>query len=141
MVENNSLELTLDATEENLEAIANFIVTSMKKLGISSNIYEVQTAVDEACTNIVKYAYHGSKGTIFLSCNLRDKDFTVVIRDRGKPFDPTSVPLPDVSSGVEERKIGGLGIYLMRKLMDEVSYDFDASLGNTLTMKKRVTTI
>jgi anti-sigma regulatory factor (Ser/Thr protein kinase) len=141
MVENNSLELTLDATEENLEAIANFIVTSMKKLGISSSIYEVQTAVDEACTNIVKYAYHGSKGTISLSCNLRDKDFTVVIRDRGKPFDPTSVPLPDVSSGVEERKIGGLGIYLMRKLMDEVSYDFDASLGNTLTMKKRVTTI
>ena len=140
MTESNNFELTLDAAEENLEAIANFTVASMRKLGISSSTYEIQTAVDEACTNIIEYAYPGEKGTISLSCKLSGGDFVVVIRDRGKPFDPTSFPPPDVSSSLEERKIGGLGIYLMKKLMDEISYNFDAARGNTLTMKKRITT-
>jgi serine/threonine-protein kinase RsbW len=93
-------------------------------------------AVDEACTNIIKYAYSEEGGVITLTCELQGNDFVVIIRDRGKPFDPSSVPPPDLEADLDERKIGGLGIYLMGKLMDDVSYSFDAKKGNTLVMRK-----
>jgi anti-sigma regulatory factor (Ser/Thr protein kinase) len=61
-----------------------------------------------------------------------------VLNDRGKQFDPRSVPPPDLEADVENRKIGGLGVHLINRLMDEVSYSFDDRSGNTLTMKKRL---
>jgi serine/threonine-protein kinase RsbW len=60
------------------------------------------------------------------------------MRDHGKPFDPASVPEPNVKADLSERKIGGLGMYLMRKLMDEVSYESSPETGNILTMIKRL---
>ena len=65
-------------------------------------------------------------------------DFIVTIRDRGKPFDPSSVPPPDLEADLDKRRVGGLGIYFMRKLMDEVNYTTDADKGNELTMRKRL---
>jgi anti-sigma regulatory factor (Ser/Thr protein kinase) len=111
----------------------------MSQLGIEKGIIEVQTAVDEACTNIIKYAYSGDSGIITITSELQDKDFVVTIRDRGKPFDPSSVPPPDVSTDLDKRRIGGLGMYLMRKLMDDVSYSFDTNKGNILVMRKTLT--
>jgi len=108
----------------------------MSQLGIQLGVLEVQTAVDEACTNIIEYAYSQEGGIITITCELQDNDFVVIIRDKGKPFDPYSVPTPDLKADLDKRKIGGLGIYLMRKLMDEVSYSFDANNGNTVIMKK-----
>jgi len=135
----NRLELRTDARLENLSVIADFISTSMSQLGIEEGIFEVQVAVDEACTNIMKYAYSGKGGIITITCELQDNDLVVNIRDKGKPFDPASVPSPDLGADVDKRKIGGLGIYLMRKLMDDVSYSFDAETGNTLVMRKILT--
>jgi len=132
-------ELAVNAKLENLSVIADFIATTMTKLGAEEGIYEVQLAVDEACTNIVKYAYAHTGGTIAITCELQGSDFVTVIRDKGRPFSPNSVPLPDLETKVEERGIGGLGIYLMREVMDEVSYGFDAEEGNTLTMRKTLT--
>jgi len=63
----------------------------------------------------------------------------VTIKDEGKPFDLSSVPPPDLDTDLDKRRIGGLGIYLMRKLMDDVSYSFDAQKGNTLVMRKTLT--
>lgn len=111
----------------------------MKQLGIDTAISEIQTAVDEACTNVIKHAYAEKDGTIDITCEVQDNNFVVTIRDKGKPFDPYSVPLPDLETDVDERRIGGLGIYLMRTLMDDVSYSFDAAEGNTLVMKKMLT--
>ena len=111
----------------------------MSQLGIEAGVYEVQTAVDEACTNIIKYAYSEKGGIITITCELQDNDFVVSIRDNGKPFDPASVPPPDLGTDLDRRKIGGLGIYLMRKLMDDVSYSFNAEKGNTLIMRKTLT--
>jgi anti-sigma regulatory factor (Ser/Thr protein kinase) len=108
----------------------------MSRLGIETGIFEVQTAVDEACTNIMKYAYSEEDGIITITCELKDNDFVVTIRDKGKPFDLSSVPPPDLDTELDKRRIGGLGIYLMRKLMDDVSYSFDAEEGNTLVMRK-----
>jgi anti-sigma regulatory factor (Ser/Thr protein kinase) len=110
----------------------------MSRLDIRAGMLEVQTAVDEACTNIIKYAYSGQNGTITVTCDRQNNDFVVTIRDWGKPFDPESVSLPDLEADLDERKTGGLGIYLMKKLMDDVSYSFDARNGNTLVMRKRL---
>jgi len=111
----------------------------MSQLGIKTGILEVQAAVDEACTNIIKYAYSDKGGIIAITCETQDNDFVVIIRDRGKAFDPSSVPPPDLEAELDKRRVGGLGIYLMGKLMDDVSYSFDAEKGNTLVMRKTLT--
>jgi anti-sigma regulatory factor (Ser/Thr protein kinase) len=129
-------ELEIDGKPENLSVIADFIALAMRQLGIEEGIFEVQTAVDEACTNIIQHAYSGKGGIIAISCALQDNDFVITIRDRGRPFDPGSVPPPDLEADWDQRRVGGLGMYLMRRLMDEVSYDFDAETGNKLTMRK-----
>ncbi len=140
-MKSTQFELKIDAKVENLSVIADFIATTMRQLGVEEGIFEVQTAVDEACTNIIQYAYSGKGGTIAISCELQNDDFVVIIRDSGTPFDPGSIPPPDFEAVLEERRIGGLGIYLMRKLMDDVSYSFDAKKGNELTMRKRLTRV
>ena len=135
----NQLELQIEAKPENLSLIADFIATAMRQLGTEQDMFEVQTAVDEARTNIILHAYSGKGGVISFSCELQDKDFIITIRDNGRPFDPASVPPPDVEAALEERRVGGLGVHLMRKLMDDVSYSFDAEKGNTLVMRKILT--
>jgi len=97
----------------------------------------VELAVDEAVTNVIKHAYAGSKGQIHLTCTREGDTFVITIQDKGKPFDPRSVPPPDLEADVDGRRIGGLGIYFMKKIMDEVSYRFDPAEGNVLTLKKR----
>ena len=138
-MKDNQLELQIEAKPENLSVIADFIATAMRQLGTEQDMFEVQTAVDEACTNVILHAYSGEEGTIAISCELQDHDFVITIRDNGRPFDPSSVPSPDLEAALEERRVGGLGVHLMRKLMDDVSYTFDAEKGNELIMRKRLT--
>lgn len=82
------------------------------------------------------HAYSGKGGVISISCELQDNDFIITIRDNGRHFDPASVPPPDLQAALEERRVGGLGVHLMRKLMDDVSYAFDSEKGNKLLMRK-----
>jgi len=132
-------ELEVDSRLESLSIINDSITRVLKGAGAGErSIFEVQMAIDEACTNIIRYAYPEQKGTITLICKLVNDDFTVTIRDRGKPFDPSSVPAPDLHADLDKRRIGGLGIYFMRKMMDEVSYSLDAEGGNELTMRKKL---
>ena len=135
------MELKIDSRLENLSVIADFLATTMAQLGIRKGIYEVQLAVDEACTNIIHHAYSSERGTITISCELQDNDLVITIRDSGSPFDPSVVLPPDLRTNLEERRVGGLGIHLMRNIMDEVSYNFDSEKGNTLIMRKTVTNI
>ena len=111
----------------------------MNQFGIETGVFEVQTAVDEACTNVMKYAYPETCGIITITTEVQGEYFIVTIKDKGKPFDPSTVPPPDLIADLDKRRIGGLGIYFMRTLMDNVSYSFDAEKGNTLVMRKRLT--
>jgi anti-sigma regulatory factor (Ser/Thr protein kinase) len=129
-------ELEIDAKLENLSVISDFTATAMRQLGIEEGICEVQTAVDEACTNIIQHAYSGKAGMIAISYELQRNHLVLTISDSGKAFDPCSVPPPDLEADLDERRVGGLGMYLMGKLMDDVSYDYDAQKGNRLTMRK-----
>lgn len=132
-------ELEVDSELESLSIISDFIREVMERAGSEArNIFEVQMAVDEACTNIIQYAYPEQKGIITLVCELVDDEFVVTIRDKGEPFNPCSVPPPDLEADLDKREVGGLGIHFMRKMMDEVSYNLDAEKGNELTMRKKL---
>lgn len=119
-----------------LPRIIEFVVKWLRGRGLGSYSFPLETAVDEASTNVIKYAYHGQGGFFQISCELQGQDIVVTIRDRGKQFDPNSVPLPDVGANLEDRRVGGLGIYIMKKMMDAVRYDFDQKDGNRLEMRK-----
>jgi serine/threonine-protein kinase RsbW len=123
---------------ESLPAICDFASGAAEAAGLNEDaVYEVQLAVDEACANIIEHAYGGEgNGEIECSCRIDPDKLTMVLRDHGRPFDPDSVPEPDTSSDIEERKARGLGLYLLRKLMDEVRFEFTES-GNVLTLVKR----
>ena len=95
-------------------------------------------ALEEAVTNVVMYAYpEGTEGTVDISASEFSDRIEFRISDKGKPFDPTAAPDADITLGVEERGIGGLGIFMVRKIMDEVSYERIGEK-NILTMIKRI---
>jgi serine/threonine-protein kinase RsbW len=131
--------LTTASRPENLADIARFIAGATAHLGLDEReTFDVQVAVDEACTNIMRYAYGpDGEGPIELCCELQDDACVITIHDWGRAFDPSAVPEPDVTSPLHKRKLGGLGLYFMRKLMDEVRFEFDAEKGNYLTMVRR----
>lgn len=123
-----------------LASISDFVVEQAEKIGFNpKQIYAIQTAVDEACSNIIDHAYGGEHlGYIEISIDRLETGMRIVIVDDGKPFDPDEVPLPDMISPLEDRRERGLGVYFMRKLMDEVCYDFSNPTHNVLVMIKRL---
>jgi serine/threonine-protein kinase RsbW len=129
--------LTIErAVLSDLPRIVEFVMKWLESQGLGKYSFPLETAVDEASTNVIKYAYDGKAGYYQISCELQGREIVVTIRDHGKRFDPNSVPLPDVDADLENRKIGGLGIYMMKKMVDRVSYDFDLKEGNRLEMRK-----
>lgn len=122
-----------------LDEIREFVGEAARYVGFSEKeVYSIQLAADEASTNIIEHAYAGiENGKIEIDCSATGDELKIVMRDRGKSFDPSSVPEPNVKADLSERRIGGLGMYLMRKLMDEVYYESSPETGNTLTMIKR----
>lgn len=130
--------LTLDASLDALAAVSDFVVEQARAVGLDEHaVWEVQLAVDEAATNVIQHSYAKARGPITISTNVVDGAFEITVCDRGKPFDPTKVPEPDLTSPLEERKTGGLGLYLMRKLMDRVEFRFEEG-ENILVMAKRI---
>jgi serine/threonine-protein kinase RsbW len=130
---------TFEANFHHLDEIRDFVGESARQAGFSEKeIYSIQLAADEASTNIIEHAYAGiENGKIEIGCSITGGELKIVMRDNGKSFDPSSVPEPNVKAELSERKIGGLGMYLMRKLMDDVVYESFPNAGNTLTMIKR----
>ncbi len=128
---------TFPVSLDSLQSVCEFVTHFAEEAGLDEEtIRAMELAVDEACTNIVEYAYRDRQdGTIECTCTDRDNSLVISLRDQGRPFDPMSVPEPNLSANLAERRGGGLGIYLMRRLMDEIDFDFSES-GNVLTMVK-----
>ncbi len=123
---------------KSLAPISDFIVALSEKAGFSPNdVYAIQTAVDEACANIIDHAYRGEDiGDIEISVKTVKNGLQIVLQDKGEPFDPDEIPEPDTSSPLEIRKERGLGVFFMRKLMDDVKFQFSSRRGNILTLIK-----
>jgi serine/threonine-protein kinase RsbW len=137
-----SFELTVEDKLESLPKITAFIDETMQYYGIQNvkDVYAVQLSVDEACTNIIKHAYaNKNDGKIMIRCMLSEKSdkFVVELMDWGSPFDPTTLPKPDTESGLRERKEGGLGIFFIKKFMDEIGYRRSGDM-NLLTIAKYI---
>jgi len=126
------------ANYESLANISRFIVAQAENAGFSpKDIYAIQTAVDEACSNIIDHAYGGENlGEIIIMVEEFDNHLQITLIDHGKPFEPEDIPEPDITSPLEVRKERGLGIFFMRNLMDIVSFEFSQTDGNTLTLIK-----
>ena len=129
----------LDADRAQLAAIREFVTQVGQTLGFDGQaLYDLQLAVDEACTNVIEHAYGDQGGEIRITVEAIENGVRVVIQDWGRPFDPTAIGIPDVCAPLEERRLGGLGLFLMRQVMDEVDFVFDPVEGNRLTMVKRI---
>jgi serine/threonine-protein kinase RsbW len=139
IMKGDKFKLKIEANLENLSVVSSVISEAMEQAQIDAAIIpNVLLAVDEACTNIALYAYPERKGYIRLTCWLNHDDVVISIEDKGKPFNPCSAPPPKLDVNLEDRSVGGLGIYFMRKFMDEISYQYDPRIGNQLTMRKRL---
>ena len=135
--------LTVPGRYEKIKNICDFVSEGARKAGFGEDgIFQVQLACDEACTNIIEHTYGGEDGgEITVTWDVGKEDFTVVIEDDGKRFDPSDIPPPPVPPAVKDEhnlQVGGLGVFFMRKLMDNVSFAYEEGSGNILTMSKRI---
>jgi anti-sigma regulatory factor (Ser/Thr protein kinase) len=125
---------------ENLDPVRTFVAEAAEACSLEpAAIYAVQLAVDEAFTNIVEHAYGGEcDEKIECICQVARNGLNISLRDCGKPFDPQAVPSPDLEAGLEEREVGGLGLYFIYQLMDKVQFSFfnDPETGKTCNVLK-----
>lgn len=130
---------TFPARFEYLDEIRDLVAEVARKGGFSEKeVYSLQLAADEAASNIIEHAYAGiSDASLDVTCDINGDELIITMRDNGRPFDPSKVKQPNLKADLSERQIGGLGMYLMRKLMDGVHYEANARTGNLLTMTKR----
>lgn len=118
------VEISLPAKIENLEKVLQFVSAFAKKSGIpTKKVQELELATEEAVFNIIKYAYPEDTGTVEVSCGVDDNGRIIFeIMDTGTPFNPLSKSKPNLTDNISDRKIGGLGIFFIRKMMDDVKY-------------------
>ena len=130
---------TFEGQVEQLGAIREFIQESALGLGAGEeDVFACQLAADEAATNAFKHAYSGMPGRVEVAVWREAGRISLRLRNWGAPFDPEAIPVPDVARPLEERPAGGLGIFLMRKFMDDIQFRFDPHEGNTITMHRRL---
>lgn len=129
---------TIEATIGNIPVIADGIEDYLTSAGVDPAIIpDIQLAVDEAVTNTVMHGYRGQAGTVTITCSIHDGCVRIVIRDRAPAFNPLTIRDPDISPDLADRAPGGLGFFLVRKVMDAVSYEYwDGE--NVLTLEKKV---
>jgi len=130
-------ELTVPGRTADLPDVLAFIEAACEDAGVLPELwFDLQLAVEEACTNVIEHAYGGKGGDLAITFEARERDVVLTVRDHGQPFAPEKVVTPDISLPLTQRRIGGLGLHLMYQLMDEVQFDF-AEGSNTLVMVKR----
>ena len=128
---------SIHADINNLSKIRDFLQKMADQNHFSNkNIHAIKLAVEEVCTNIIRHGYKNKKlGSIQIEVIIRKSSLTVIIIDQGHTFDPRQVKDPDLVKYVEIGKVGGLGIMMVRKLMDEINYSVTPR-GNEFRLKK-----
>ena len=133
-------ELTLEATVGNIQVVTDFVNEELESLHCPMKTQmQIDVAIDELFSNIAFYAYQPETGNATIQVEVEKKPLTVILTfiDHGIPYNPLDKKEPDISLPAEDRPVGGLGIFLIKKLMDEVTYKYRDGQ-NILTMKKRL---
>jgi serine/threonine-protein kinase RsbW len=131
--------LRVAARVEHLAEIRHFVERAAAALGAGQEaIDDLVLAVDEAATNIVVHGYQGQPGLIEVEVRREGQALLVRLRDGAPPFDPTQFPLPDVTLPLEMRPLGGLGVFLMRQSVGDMTYRVTPEGGNELTLIKHI---
>ncbi len=140
MNKNKTDELRVKSKTENLSEIRDFVsANALESRNTNCTIDNIILAVDEACTNIIKHAYKLSpQGEIIIRIDYDEEKFTITIIDYGKSFEPDTVPRPDLQKYYREHKVGGLGMYLMKSLMDDVEYTTIPGKYNQVLLSKNI---
>jgi anti-sigma regulatory factor (Ser/Thr protein kinase) len=117
-------QIKLPANLENLPQLIESVSSCAKKQGLNPNkVTEIEIALEEALVNITNYAYHNRIGDISVTCMLDDnKRFVIEIEDTGAHFDVLSANRPNLTPKISDRKVGGLGIFLIKELMADILY-------------------
>ncbi len=135
-MEKQTSSITLGASLKNLERINSFLHKWAKKASLSTHSEnDLLLAVEEVYVNIVKYAYAESRGNVIIDCRMDEDNLILRIKDEGIFFNPLKLPEPHLISCLEERKVGGLGVFLMRRFVDNVKYEKQGKY-NVLTLVK-----
>jgi serine/threonine-protein kinase RsbW len=132
--------LQVPSSTENLALIREFVTTVGQQAGITDlEICNIELAVDEACANVIEHAYgHDASKEVTIRANIDEDAITFEIVDTGPGFDPTKVKQEDLEQLIQKRKDGGLGLRLIKTLMDEVNYEIVPGQKNELRMIKRI---
>ncbi len=133
-------ELTLAATVENIETVTEFVNAQLEMLDCPIKAQmQIDIAIDELFGNIAHYAYDSEIGNATVRVEVSEEPLAVIITfiDNGIPYDPLAKDDPDITLSAEEREIGGLGIYMVKKSMDEITYEYKDGQ-NILTIKKNI---
>lgn len=122
---NNIHTLSVKASTEHLAEVRDFVAEHAQNIGLSQKeISEIRLAVDEAYTNIIKHAYKNSPSeTVEIEIGSDNSQLWITLIDEGKSFDPETYSEPDIIQRIKDKKRGGMGVYLIRKLMDQVQYN------------------
>ena len=133
-------ELTIAAKVENIEAVTDFVNEQLEALDCPMKAQmQIDIAIDELFGNIAHYAYNPEIGQATVRVEVIEDPLAVTITfiDNGVPYDPLAKADPDTTLSAEEREIGGLGIYMVKKTMDEITYDYQNGQ-NILRIRKNI---
>lgn len=133
-------EITIPARVENLDTVTAFVDAELEKLDCPMKTQiQIDVAVEELYVNIAHYAYTPGEGdaTIEVETDPASRTVSITFRDRGVPYDPLAKPDPDVTLSADERQIGGLGIFMVKKSMDDMRYTYEDGQ-NILTIVKKL---
>ena len=133
-------EIEIEAKGDNLPKVLSFVETHLDNIGCMPKVsMQVSIAVEEIFVNIANYAYAPEVGKVTVKVEISEDPVAIIITfmDNGKPFDPTKKNDPDISLSADERDIGGLGIFMTKKIMDDVTYEY-VDGKNILTLKKGI---
>jgi len=133
-----SFDLSVKASLENLQEIRSYIDKVGASLGIcESALEDLRLAVDEAVTNVVIHGYGDLEGNVDIHMEANGDSVIITIRDRAKNFDPSHVGVPRLDTALKDRPLGGMGIFLIRKMTDEAEFKPLPGGGNEIRMVKR----
>jgi serine/threonine-protein kinase RsbW len=134
-----SLSLIIKSDINEIPGISSVLESVMRDYDFpDEDILDTQLAVEEVITNIIAHGYGGDTGgEILVSCRAGREIVVIRIEDRAIPFNPLILPEPDLTDDLEDRKIGGLGIFLIRQVMDETEYHFEDGKNILVLIKKK----